>query len=195
LGRPKQLLLHRGEPLLVHVVRAALAADVWPVIVVVGAHSDLVRPLLTPHPVLVAENPAWSEGMASSIRTGIATLASFSRTIDAVILAVCDQPAFSSEVVHALVRARKEHGTSVCAAHYSGRLGVPALFARSHFNGLASLQGDVGARALIAATAARGDATAVDLPELAHDIDEPGDYERARALSRGGGNSTSYPTN
>ena len=78
---------------------AALAAPVWPVVVVVGANSTAIRPVLAHLPVLIVENSAWSEGMASSIREGIGALRQFSRAVDAAILALCDQPAFSAETV------------------------------------------------------------------------------------------------
>ena len=68
MGSPKQLLPLNGRPLLTGVVEAALAAKVWPVVVVLGAHAEKIRPLLARHPVLIAENPAWAEGMASSLR-------------------------------------------------------------------------------------------------------------------------------
>lgn len=180
LGRPKQLVPVGGQPLVVRALSAGLAADVWPIIVVLGAHADLVRPLLAPYPVLVAENPAWSEGMASSVRSGVATLESFSRAIDAVVVAVCDQPAFGPQHVTALISASNAHRTSVGAARYNGRLGVPALFTRRHFPELAALQGDAGARSLLVRAAEANDLAAIDAPELGFDIDLPADYERLR---------------
>jgi molybdenum cofactor cytidylyltransferase len=185
LGQPKQLLPIEGEPLVVRAARAALAVPVWPVIVVLGANAPLIRPLLLPLPVLIAENPEWSEGMASSIRCGVATLESFSRSIDSVVIAACDQPAMTAEVLSRLIEAYRKAGRSICAARYRSRLGVPAVFDRRWFPSLATLSGDTGARGLLAEADARGDAAAIDLPELAHDIDEPGDYERARAWSLG----------
>ena len=70
MGEPKQLLVFDGRPLLVRAVDAALASAAWPVVVVLGAHAEKIRPLLARHPVLISENPAWAEGMASSVRAG-----------------------------------------------------------------------------------------------------------------------------
>ena len=70
MGSPKQLLALDGKPLLVRAVEAALASSAWPVVVVLGAQAEKIRPILARLPVLVAENPAWAEGMAASIRTG-----------------------------------------------------------------------------------------------------------------------------
>lgn len=174
MGQPKQLLPLAGQPLVVRAVEAALASSVWPVIVVLGAHADQIRPLLAKHPVLVVENPAWAEGMASSLRTGIATLQQFSRSVDGAIVAVCDQPGFSAEVITRLITAQQTTGRSIVAAHYAGRNGVPALFLRPHFAALAALTGEEGARLLV--NRATEDLAVVDLPALAVDLDTPADY-------------------
>jgi CTP:molybdopterin cytidylyltransferase MocA len=176
MGSPKQLIEIDGKPLVVRAAEAALASPVWPVVVVLGAHAAAIRPVLAHLPVLIIENPAWGEGMASSIREGVGALRQFSRTIDAAILALCDQPAFSSETATGLLRTHHETGRGIVAARYAGRLGAPALFAREHFATLAALTGEEGARELINADPAR--VAAVDLPELARDLDTPADLDR-----------------
>ncbi len=175
MGSPKQLIEIDGRPLLVRAIEAALAAPVWPVVVVLGANAAAIRPVIAHLPVLVVENPAWSEGMASSIREGVATLRQFSRTLDAAVLALCDQPGFSAATVESLLAAHRATGRGIVAARYSGRLGAPALFAREHFAALTALTGEEGARDLLNADPAR--VAAVDLPELARDLDTPADLE------------------
>lgn len=182
LGQPKQLLEIDGRPLLVRTVEAALASTSWPVVVVLGAHAEAIRPVLAGLPVLVTENAAWPEGMAASIRAGTETLQQFSRHLDAALVALCDQPAFSAAIVAQLVAAHQDSGRSIVAARYSGRLGAPALFLRRHFPTLASLTGEEGARALLNGDPA--EITAVDLPELALDLDTPADIATLRHLPR-----------
>ncbi len=170
---PKQLIEVGGVPLIVRAVEAALASAAWPVVVVLGAHAAKIRPLLARQPVLITENPAWAEGMASSLRAGVDTLRTFSRALDGALVAVADQPAFSAGAVARLVAAQRETGRSIVAARYAGRLGVPSLFERKHFAALAALTGEEGARHFLAAHAA--ETAAVDLPELALDLDTPED--------------------
>ena len=174
MGQPKQLLPFSGRPLLVHAAEAALAAGAWPVVVVLGAHAEKIRPALARLPVLVTENSTWPEGMAASIRAGITTLGQFSRTLDAALLALCDQPAFSATVIAQLIAAQRATGRSIVAARYHGRHGAPALLLREHFPALAALTGETGARDLLNGSTDR--VAAVDLPALAHDIDTPADY-------------------
>ena len=175
MGSPKQLIEIDGRPLLVRAIEAALAAPVWPVVVVLGANAVAIRPVIGHLPVLVIENPAWSEGMAASIREGVATLRQFSRTLDAAVLALCDQPGFSAATVESLLAAHRATGRGIVAARYTGRLGAPALFAREHFAALTALTGEEGARDLLNADPAR--VAAVELPELARDLDNPADLE------------------
>lgn len=177
MGEPKQLLPLGGQTMLVRTVEALLAAPVWPVIVVVGAHHDKLRPLLARLPVLVVENPAWAEGLASSIRAGIETLQEFSRDLDGALIALCDQPAFSAGVASALIDAQRLTGRGIAAARYRGRLGVPALFLRGHFSALTALVGETGARDLL--NREPENVAAVDLPALALDLDTPDDYQAA----------------
>jgi molybdenum cofactor cytidylyltransferase len=177
MGAPKQLLLVDGQPLLLRAVRAALASEAWPVVVVLGAHAEKIRPLLARLPVLVADNPAWPEGMASSIRAGVALARQFSRRLDGVLVALCDQPAFSADTIARLVGARHASGASIVAARYGGRSGAPALFAAENFPALVALTGEEGARALLNPPAGNTSPIgAVDCPELALDLDTPGDY-------------------
>jgi molybdenum cofactor cytidylyltransferase len=173
MGSPKQLLELDGKPLLVRTVDAALDSPAWPVVVVLGANAERIRPTLAHLPILITENPAWPEGMASSIRAGITTLQQFSRALDAAVIALCDQPAFSAEVIRRLVAAQQSSGRSIVAAHYSGRHGAPALFLREHFSTLVGLTGEEGARALLNDDPGR--VASVELPELALDLDTPAD--------------------
>ncbi|MGH7957711.1 MAG: NTP transferase domain-containing protein, partial [Opitutaceae bacterium] len=117
---------------------------------------------------------AWSEGMAASIRAGVTTLRQFSRHLDAALIALCDQPAFSATMIAQLIETQRTTGRSIVAARYAGRNGAPALFLRQHFPTLTALTGEEGARALLNADPSR--VAAVDLPALAVDLDTPQDF-------------------
>jgi molybdenum cofactor cytidylyltransferase len=181
MGEPKQLIQVGGRPLVARCVEAALGSPVWPVIVVLGAHAELIRPSLARFPILAVENAAWPEGMASSIRAGIAALKQFARNLDGAIVALCDQPAFSAGVISQLIDAQRQTGRSIAAALYLGRCGAPALFMRKHFEALASLTGEEGARTLLNGDS--GCVAAIEVPELAADLNTPADVARFRSGS------------
>jgi len=175
MGAPKQLLRLDGRTLLRRTVDAVLASAAWPAVVVLGAHREAVRPEVARLPVLVAENPAWEEGLASSIRAGIQILDTFSLSLDAGLLVVVDQPAFSPAAIARLTDAALRSGKSIVAARYDGHPGPPVLFARRHFHELLDLHGPGGARPLLERHADQ--LATVDLPEFATDLDTPEDYQ------------------
>ncbi|HUL61253.1 MAG TPA: nucleotidyltransferase family protein [Anaeromyxobacteraceae bacterium] len=173
LGRPKQLLVLGGEPLVRRAARAALEAGLSPVVVVVGAAADGVRAAIAGLPVAAVENAGWAEGIGSSIRAGIAALARAGAPAAAVVL--CDQPRLDAAHL-ARLAATWRAGAAIAASAYGGARGVPAVFDASVFGELASLAGDRGARAVISRDPAR--VAEVPFPGGEEDVDRPEDWER-----------------
>ena len=175
MGQPKQLLLVDGAPLLLRTVRAALSSPAWPIVVVLGNAAEQILPLLARLPVQLVINSKWPEGMGSSITAGLEILDRFSSALDGALIALGDQPHFSALTISALgtaFRGRDE----IAAARYSGIVGAPAIFGRSYFPELLTLEPKQGAQYLLRSHA--GHVTAVDLPNLAVDLDTPEDYQR-----------------
>ena len=170
LGRPKQLLVWRGEPLVRHAARAALEAGVDELIAVVGAERDGVAAALEGLALQVVDNPRWSEGMGGSIAAGARAASG-----DALLLLTADQPGVTGDLLARLIDAmRAGHPRVACA--YAGVLGVPALFADpGDLAALRALSGDRGARELL-----RGSAPvhAVPAEGAADDIDDETDWQR-----------------
>lgn len=169
-GSAKQLVRVAGRPLLNTAV--ALAADVagTAVTVVLGARAAELAPLLTHSPASIVINREWREGMASSIRTGVARLPA---SCTAVLLMLVDQAAVTAEDLKRLVGAWRRQPDYIAAARYGMTTGVPAIFPRSAFADLASLRGDVGARILLQRNPDR--VVRVPMASAAIDIDTPED--------------------
>jgi molybdenum cofactor cytidylyltransferase len=146
LGRPKQLLLFKGNELVRHLAIEALRSRVDEVAVVLGAHRERVGAAVNDLPLACLVNLDWREGIASSIRT--ATHWATSQRVDALILMLSDQPYL--EASH-LDRLATEYaaGATVVASRYGGVSGVPALFASTAFPSLFALNGDAGAGAFL----------------------------------------------
>jgi molybdenum cofactor cytidylyltransferase len=172
MGSSKQLLQLRGISLVARATDAALDSGARPVVVVVGADAEKVRAAVAGRPILAPLNPDWATGLASSIRVGISALLAADGTLDAVVVAPCDQPGLSAEVIGQLTDTHRSTGR-IAAARYGGRNGAPAVFGRGHFATLSALSGDEGARRLLNADL-RAVAT-VDLPALGADLDTPAD--------------------
>jgi molybdenum cofactor cytidylyltransferase len=142
------------------------------VAVVVREGDPAVEACLEGLPVNVLVNPDWVEGMASSVRRGVAW--ADRQACDGALLLVCDQPALTATHVDALLRAHA-NGARIVASRYGGTLGVPALFSRAMFDALLELRGPAGARRLIRA----GEGViAVDWPEGVLDVDTAEDAAR-----------------
>ncbi len=173
MGAVKQLLDVGGKPQVARAVDAAVGAGARPVAVVLGASADLVRSAVAERGILEVVNGDWARGLATSICAGLAALLAAEASLEAVLLAPCDQPALSSEVILQLSALHRATGL-IAAARYHGRNGAPAVFGRGHFEALLALTGDEGARKLLNADSTR--VAAIDLPELGADLDTPEDY-------------------
>ena len=180
-GKPKQLAIFQGEPLVRRIVTAAKDAGCAPIVVVVGAGAAQITPVLAGLPVSIIEHPNWSNGLGSSIAVGVKHAVTIIANLDAVVLLACDQPFVNAAVLRQLIQLHLEDGKPLVASAYAGTLGIPALFDRSCFADLLELTGDSGAKAIILAR--RHDVASFDFPAAAIDIDTTADYETLNQTS------------
>lgn len=176
MGRPKQLLSYQGRSLILHAVEVALASLCQPIIVVLGAYVEQIKPEVMPKAVQVVENSQWQEGMSSSIRAGVSMLLKTNSKLDAVIISLADQPLVSPQIFNQLIRSYQETQKVIIASKYNETTGVPALFSNALFPELMQLEGDKGAKALIQKYIDTG--VILQIPEAAIDIDTPDDYKQ-----------------
>jgi molybdenum cofactor cytidylyltransferase len=167
-GSPKQLTMIRGKPMLQLVVEHAVAAFHRNVIVVLGAYADEIAPLMHSMAVSVVVNEKWREGIAASIRSGVARVPG---SCEAALILLGDQPCVTSNELRSLQAIWRRNRTKIIAAEYDGRPGVPAVFPRSLFSALLELRGDTGAQSLL--RQARSDLILVPTPSAAIDVDTP----------------------
>ena len=162
LGRPKQLLPFRGRTLLRHAVEVAVeaasaaaagdgvddpavvAAARGRIVVVLGADAERMHAELQGLPVDVAVNADWASGLSFSVRAGLDAAGD----AGGVLFVATDQPFVTADLLRRVVAAFRA-GAPIVACAYAGTLGVPALFDRTLFGELASLEGDAGARRVI----------------------------------------------
>lgn len=180
LGEPKQLLVFEGETLLARTVRIARESQARPVIVVLGAWARECAETIAGQPVRIVQNPDWREGIASSIRAGIANVPG---ETDAAVILLCDQPGMGAEQIDALIMS----GRPIAACAHGGTAGPPAYFEKRFFPELLLLEGDKGAKALLARHADQ--AAVIDFPGGDCDVDTRADWERLceRVIHTSGG--------
>lgn len=175
MGQPKQLLPLQGRTLLRHVAERVLKAPVSPVIVVLGAETEQIAPTLDGLPVHVVVNSAWTEGMGASLRVGVEAALARAPDLDALIVALGDQPGLPDGHLGRLIARHRAGGCSLVASLHDGRRLPPVLFGRDWFPTLRTLSGDAGARDILRED--RPDFASIPLRD-ATDLDTPEDYAR-----------------
>jgi molybdenum cofactor cytidylyltransferase len=147
----KLLILVDGKPMVRHAVEAAKAAGASPILVVTGHERERVEAALQGLPLTFVHNPAYAEGISTSLRAGIAALPD---TADAVLVCLGDMPRVSAAAMGRLVAAfDPAAGHGIIVPVWRGKRGNPVLWARRYFAEMRDVAGDVGARHLIGAHA------------------------------------------
>jgi len=182
MGQAKLLMPVGGRAIVRYVVESVLAGGVDLVWVVTGPDVEPIEAALAGLEAQIAVNPAPEEGQASSLRAGIAALPA---SVDAVLIALGDQPSLAPSIIPALLAARRTSPKLIVAPRYRDGQGNPVLFKREIFPELLRLTGDLGARPIIQKEPARVEWVELDLP-MPPDVDTPDDYERIRANLRAG---------
>ena len=180
MGQAKLLLPVGGHPIVRHAVEGVRAAGLDPVLVVTGPAPAPIEAALAGLGARIVVNPTPEAGQAGSVRAGIAALP---ETVDTVLIALGDQPALAPTIIPALLAAHRASGRPIVAPRYQDGPGNPVLFDRVIFAELLALQGDQGARPVIARDPGRVEWVALDLP-MPQDVDTPADYEKIRSALR-----------
>jgi molybdenum cofactor cytidylyltransferase len=176
MGRAKLLLPVAGQPIVRHAVEGVRSAGLDPILVVTGPEPAPIEAALAGLGVRVVVNPVPEAGQAGSVRAGIAALPA---AVDTVLIALGDQPALAPTIIPALLAAHRSSRRPIVAPRYQDGPGNPVLFDRAIFPELLALEGDQGARPVIARDTARVAWVALDLP-MPQDVDTPADYEKIR---------------
>ncbi len=124
-NKPKPLLELGGVPLIRRQLIALSGAGVDEVVVVLGDHADAVEAAVRDFPVTLARNPRPDDGQPSSVRIGLEALHG---KLDAVIIALADQPLINGDDITALIGAFKKRGnTSMVVPRVAGEPGNPVM--------------------------------------------------------------------
>jgi molybdenum cofactor cytidylyltransferase len=137
-----------GQPLIRYVAKAALASRASPIRLVTGHAAIAVLAAVSDLNLVFVHNDSFVEGLASSLRAGIASLPADAR--GAVIL-LADMPLVTGTIIDRLIASFETAGseTDAVVPVRNGRRGNPVLIGRRLFPDVAKLEGDRGAAALL----------------------------------------------
>ena len=169
-GSAKQLVRIGDRPLLTLVAGRAAEVVGHALIVVLGARAADLTPLLKHSPGSMVVNRDWREGLASSIRAGVARLPP---SCAGVMLVLADQACVTADDLRRLAGAWRRQPLCVAAAGYGATVGAPAIFPQHLFGELSELKGDSGAQMLLRRHADH--LVKVPMASAAFDLDTPDD--------------------
>ena len=171
MGNMNKLLCPLGGiPLVTRVVDAACASHCSQVMVVTGFEAELVESALAGRAVSFTHNPAFDQGMSSSLRCGLRALP---QDLDAVLVLLGDMPQITAEDIDSLLEAFPPESPSIVIPERDGRRGNPILWPRRYFAEMCAVAGDVGARSLLELHADEVRSVVIASDAIFADVDTP----------------------
>jgi len=180
MGAPKMLADFHGQPMIRATVTEALASSADEVVVVTGHRGDDVAAALAGLKLRIVPNPHFAEGLSSSIRAGVAAVAG---KADCVVIHLGDMPLVRAQLLDRLIAAYNPvEQRSIVVPTFHGQFGNPVLWGAEHFGKLTGLDGDRGARTLIASLKAEAVEIEAGSDSVLRDADTPEALEELRRL-------------
>ncbi|MEX0751824.1 MAG: molybdopterin-binding/glycosyltransferase family 2 protein [Xanthobacteraceae bacterium] len=147
-GENKLLAEIEGKPLVRIAAEQALTSRARPVVVVTGHQREKIEAAVAGLDVKLVHNPEFALGLGTSLRAGVAAVPPEN---DGAVICLADMPQVASPLIDRLIEAfEPEKGALVAVPVRDGKRGNPVLWSRRFFPELMAIEGDVGARRLIA---------------------------------------------
>ncbi|MDO4581381.1 MAG: nucleotidyltransferase family protein [Bacillota bacterium] len=174
MGQPKLLYRYGQKTIIGHVLDNALAAQLSPLLLISGAYREEVEAEAAARGVRAVYNPDYAAGQSGSLQAGIAALPPDT----AAMFLLGDQPLVPPEVIRQLLEAYQSSDAPIVVPKGgSGMRGNPTIFAPSLFAEINDIEGDIGARQVMAAHI--DEVCFVDIGDRAvnFDVDTPEDLK------------------
>jgi molybdenum cofactor cytidylyltransferase len=182
MGEAKQLLPLADSTVLERTLQNLNAAKVEEIVLILGSSAETIRQRISDSPMKnlrIVVNHKYGQGMATSLRTGLAAL---SENTDAALIVLADQPFIRPETVDRIIDQYRQSDAQIVIPIFQGSRGNPVLLDRSVFDEVMALQGDIGCRAIFGNHLDGIVKAEVDDIGILLDIDSKEDYERLRTL-------------
>jgi molybdenum cofactor cytidylyltransferase len=172
MGGPNKLLEPiDGTAMVARTAQRLLSSHARPVVAVLGNDAERVAAALGKLPLERVHNPAFAEGLSTSLKCGLAALP---QEIDGVVVCLGDMPLITGRDIDQLIAAFNPlEGRAIIVPVRRGKRGNPVLWARRFLPEMAELAGDVGAKHLIGEHAEQVHEVEMESDGVLVDIDTP----------------------
>ena len=150
MGTNKLIADVGGRPMVRRVAEAALESAAAPVLVVTGHQEPDVRNALTGLNVVFVHNPNYAQGLSTSLKAGVAAAPA---SVAGVLVLLGDMPLIARGHLDQLIAAFRDGAGVIIVPVHAGKRGNPVLWPRACFPAMLALEGDAGAKRLLAANA------------------------------------------
>ena len=179
MGKQNKLLLPvGGESLLFKLVKSVCASDVGQVLVVIGYEADKIRLELKDLPLSFVYNPNFSEGMTTSIKSGVKEV---SPDCDGLLICLADMPFIKTSDINKLIRAyvlnRIKEKRLIVVPVFKGQQGNPVLFSSEFRNDILEHKKGSGCRGVIMNYPESVKEIEMDNDNMLLDVDTLEDYQ------------------
>lgn len=170
-GSPKQLAIWRGTTLIENAINIVMEAGFKTIYVSTDPSQSIIRQEIKNYPIELTICDNAHKGMGSTISDSIKLISTQKPEYEFCLILVCDQPLITSKHLISLA-SKNEHGKCTFTK-YKDTIGTPAIFSKTLFNKLESLNGDDGAKSLLKELPT----SYLIIDSDYFDIDYPYDYE------------------
>lgn len=173
-GKPKSLLELGGVSLIRRQLIALSGAGVDELVVVLGHYADDIEAQVRDFPVTIVRNPDPTAGQNTSLRCGLAALGG---KLDAVMVALADQPLINAQDISDLIGAYKKRpqGAQVVYPEFEGQRGNPVILSAEVKDAILQDGANVGCRQWQAANPEQVHVWQTDNRRYVTDVDSPED--------------------
>lgn len=150
MRQAKQLLPWGTSTLLGNAINEALQSNSEKVYVVLGAKADTIQKQINSTDVIWILNKNWKKGMGSSISSAINYLVHLKTNYAGILIMLCDQPLMDADYINKMISTFKRTSKGIVATAYKQSYGAPVLFDKKYLEDLSNLEGNIGAKKVIA---------------------------------------------
>lgn len=146
-GSQKQLAIWHGTTLIENAINIVMKAGFTTIYVSTEPSQSSIRQKIKNYPIELIICGNAHKGMGSTISDSIKVISTQKSEYESCLILVCDQPLITTK--HLISLASKNKHGKCTFTKYKDTFGTPAIFSKTLFNKLESLNGDDGAKSLL----------------------------------------------